>query len=77
MGLLGRSSYAFYLLHLPVIDYLGTPFIRRYFNNSHYNLYVATMFLLTIVLSVIVFVLYEDPLNHFIRRKFARAEGDV
>jgi peptidoglycan/LPS O-acetylase OafA/YrhL len=72
MRVLGRSSYAFYLLHLPVIDYLGTPFIRPYFDGGGYNLYVIIIFFFTILLSVIVFVFIEDPLNMLIRRRLRR-----
>jgi peptidoglycan/LPS O-acetylase OafA/YrhL len=67
MGLLGRSSYAFYLLHVPVIDYLGNAHLRKYFNDAHYNLYVMTMLSITIILSVVIFLFFEGPLNHLIR----------
>jgi peptidoglycan/LPS O-acetylase OafA/YrhL len=66
MRLLGRSSYAFYLLHLPLIVYLATPLIKPYFSNSYYNLYVITVFAITVMLSVVVFVFYERPVNAFI-----------
>lgn len=69
MGLLGRSSYAFYLLHLPVIDWLGNPYLRNYFGDDRYNLYVMTIFLITLLLSVLLFVFFEDPANRFIRKK--------
>ena len=72
MRLAGRSSYVFYLLHLPLIDWLGTPYLRRYFGGSTggYNLYVGTIFLLTLALSVALFVGYEEPLNRRIRKSF-------
>ncbi len=71
MGLLGRSSYAFYLLHVPVIIYLGTTFIKPYFSDAWYNLYVLTVFATTMALSIVVFIIYENPLNIFIRKKKA------
>jgi len=69
MGLLGRSSYAFYLLHVPLIIYLGTTFIKPYFSDNYYNLYVLTIFAITMALSIAVYVFYENPLNIFIRKK--------
>jgi peptidoglycan/LPS O-acetylase OafA/YrhL len=69
MGLFGRSSYAFYLLHVPVIIYLGTTFIKPYFSDAWYNLYVLTVFTITMALSILVFIFYEKPLNIFIRKK--------
>jgi len=71
MRLLGRSSYAFYLLHLPIIDYFGTPFIRPYFGDGVYNLYVISIFLLTVLLSVSMFIFIENPMNILIRRKLS------
>jgi peptidoglycan/LPS O-acetylase OafA/YrhL len=68
MNLLGRSSYAFYLLHVPVIVYLATPYIKPYFGES-YNLYVLSVFSITVALSVIVYVFYENPLNLLIRKR--------
>ena len=65
--LLGRSSYAFYLLHVPVIDYIGSAFLKQYFG-GHYNLYVVVVFIISLTLSIILFLLYEEPMNKFIRR---------
>ena len=71
MRLAGRSSYAFYLLHLPVITLLGTPYLQKYFGaGAGYNLYVLSVFLLTWALSVLLFTFYEDPLNRWIRKSF-------
>jgi peptidoglycan/LPS O-acetylase OafA/YrhL len=63
--LLGRASYAFYLLHLPLINFIGT---RAHFGEQYYNLQVLFVFLLAIVLSVIVYLFFEAPVNRFIRR---------
>jgi peptidoglycan/LPS O-acetylase OafA/YrhL len=71
MRLAGRSSYAFYLLHIPVIDCLGTPYLRKYFGGGgSYNLYVLTIFIMTLALSVILFLIFEEPLNRRIRKSF-------
>lgn len=71
MKLLGKSSYAFYLLHMPIIIYIGAPYLKPYFSNNYYNLYVITIFVFVILLSVIVFLCYENPLNVSIRKKSA------
>ncbi|HQU99786.1 MAG: acyltransferase [Bacteroidia bacterium] len=59
--LLGKSSYAFYLLHMGVfmsaILKMGLP--------------VWLCFVLITVLSIICFKLIEEPLNIFIRKRFA------
>jgi peptidoglycan/LPS O-acetylase OafA/YrhL len=68
MRLAGRSSYAFYLIHFPLIEYLADPFIKPYFSPGHYNLYVMTVFILTLFISVIVFLYFEHPLNGWIRK---------
>jgi peptidoglycan/LPS O-acetylase OafA/YrhL len=69
--LFGRGSYAFYLLHVPLITYLAAPFIRPYFSDTYYNLYVILVFIITLALSVIVFIVYERPINIFIRERIA------
>jgi peptidoglycan/LPS O-acetylase OafA/YrhL len=65
--LLGRSSYAFYLVHFPLIHWLATPFIRPYFIGG-YNAYVLLVFLLTVGLSLALYRYVEHPLNIWIRR---------
>jgi peptidoglycan/LPS O-acetylase OafA/YrhL len=67
-GLLGRSSYAFYVLHILVVEYLGAPLAAAH-SQYRSSLSVVT-FLVTWLLSVLIFVLYEEPLNLFIRRRF-------
>ncbi|HZE85842.1 MAG TPA: acyltransferase [Puia sp.] len=74
MNLLGRSSYAFYLLHLPLIYYLGKPHIQKYFS-GRYNLYVLVILVVTILVSIMIFLFYEQPLNRLIRRRLARVTG--
>jgi len=69
LGILGRSSYTFYLLHTIVIHYVAIPFLLPYFG-SHYLLCAAFTYALTYFISYLVFIFYEEPLNIFIRQKF-------
>lgn len=68
MGMLGRTSYAFYLVHVMVIELLAATFIEVHFAD-HHNLYVMAVFVLTQLVAFIIFVFYEEPLNKFIRKK--------
>lgn len=67
--LLGKSSYAFYLIHVPVIHFIGVPFLKDYFGDGYYNLYVLAMFIICLLISILIYLLYESPLNKWIRRK--------
>jgi peptidoglycan/LPS O-acetylase OafA/YrhL len=67
----GRSSYAFYLVHVLVIDVIATPFLAPLFG-SHRNWYVLTVFVLVQLIAFFIFALYEEPLNRWIRKKFLR-----
>ncbi len=77
LGLLGRTSYAFYLVHTMIIDMVATAFIQPYFLR-YYNLYVVIVFILTQIVAFCIYILYEEPLNKWIRKKFAaqKATGD-
>ncbi len=70
----GRSSYAFYLLHMPIINYIGTPFLQPYFG-TYYNVYVIIVFVITLILSIIIFLFYEEPMNKFIKRIFGTPQS--
>jgi peptidoglycan/LPS O-acetylase OafA/YrhL len=72
MRLFGKSSYAFYLIHFPIIRYLADPLFKSYFT-GHYNLYVIVVFVLTLVIAVFLFGLFEEPLNRIIRKKYTVA----
>jgi peptidoglycan/LPS O-acetylase OafA/YrhL len=67
-GLLGRSSYSFYLLHMLVIDQLSLPLLAAMPN------YRAAVVLATLIgtwaLAIILFTWYEEPVNLAIRRRF-------
>ena len=72
LGLLGRSSYSFYLLHTLVIDYLSIPFLLPLAGSR--PLWVLLTFALTWTLSVLLFMYYEEPVNILIRRRFKSKE---
>jgi peptidoglycan/LPS O-acetylase OafA/YrhL len=72
LGLLGRSSYSFYLLHTLIIDYLSIPFLLPVI--GYRPLCVLLTFVATWVLSVLLFVCYEEPVNLSIRRRFRSKE---
>jgi len=65
LGFLGRTSYSFYLLHTLVIDYFATPYLAHYITNR--DLLVITTFVVTLFISIMVYLLYEEPLNRKIR----------
>jgi peptidoglycan/LPS O-acetylase OafA/YrhL len=66
MGLLGRSSYSFYLLHMLVIDFIAQPFLLSLMPRI---LCVLLTFVLTWILSIALFLVYEEPINLLIRSK--------
>jgi peptidoglycan/LPS O-acetylase OafA/YrhL len=74
IGLLGRSSYSFYLLHELLIDQASAPLLTAAVNRA---LGVCLTFLITWLLSVLLFVLYEEPVNIFIRRKLRSKDASV
>jgi peptidoglycan/LPS O-acetylase OafA/YrhL len=66
-GLLGRSSYSFYLLHMLVIDYLSVPILSAM---PHYRLAVVLSTLIVAwALAIALFIWYEEPVNLAIRRR--------
>ncbi len=73
-GLLGRSSYSFYLLHTLVIDYVSAPLALPLIGNR--PLCVLVTFVATWGLSIALFACYEEPANVFIRRRFSRRAGE-
>ncbi len=67
IGLLGRASYAFYLMHMLVIDHLAKPFFPM---EEHRVLSILLTFGITWLLSVLLFLCFEEPVNGFIRKRF-------
>jgi peptidoglycan/LPS O-acetylase OafA/YrhL len=66
-GLLGRSSYSFYLLHMLVIDYLSLPLLAA-MPSYRPAVVLATLFG-TWALAIMLFTWYEEPVNLAIRRR--------
>ena len=74
-GLLGRSSYSFYLLHTLVINYIGVPLLLA--RGGFRPLYVLLALLATWIASILVFVAYEEPVNMLIRRVFRSKDKTI
>jgi peptidoglycan/LPS O-acetylase OafA/YrhL len=68
LGLLGRGSYSFYLLHTLIIDYISVPWLLRAI--GYRPACVVLTFVVTWLISLALFVFYEEPVNLFLRRKF-------
>jgi len=71
LGLLGRTSYAFYLLHQLFIELIALPYLLKYFG-GHYNLFVITSFVAVQLIALLIFIFYEEPINKFIRHKLIK-----
>ena len=59
--LLGKSSYVFYLIHKGFIP----VFMNDYITENK-----LIIFILLNIVSILMFTCLEEPLNHFIRKKF-------
>ena len=64
---LGKSSYAFYLLHMIVITYVAQPYILPSLGGVWW-LYAIVVYALTSIISFAIYTYYEQPLNKLIRR---------
>lgn len=65
--LLGRSSYVFYLIHLVPLQTVFFPFIETQFNFAS-EINVAIYFIVVNLLSIAIYLGFEEPLNKLIRR---------
>lgn len=74
-GLLGRSSYSFYLLHMLVIDYVSVPLLGS-FHVARPVLVIAT-FIATWLVAILLFLKFEEPVNLALRRRFKSKEASV
>jgi peptidoglycan/LPS O-acetylase OafA/YrhL len=74
-GLLGRSSYSFYLLHTLVINYIGVPFLSSH--GGFRPFYVLVALVVTWIASILLFVGYEEPVNMLIRRVFRSRDKSI
>jgi len=70
-GLLGRSSYSFYLLHTLIIHYVSIPLLPLL--GSRLACVLLT-FIITWLASVLLFLYFEEPVNLRIRRRFRSKE---
>jgi peptidoglycan/LPS O-acetylase OafA/YrhL len=68
IGVLGRTSYSFYLVHMLMIQAIAIPFLSQWFN-GYYNLYVLVVYFLTQLVALLLFVFFEEPINRLIRRR--------
>jgi peptidoglycan/LPS O-acetylase OafA/YrhL len=66
--LLGRGSYSFYLLHTLIIDYVSVPLLAS--SGGYRPLYVVVTFIGTWIISILLFFVYEEPINVFLRERF-------
>jgi peptidoglycan/LPS O-acetylase OafA/YrhL len=74
-GLLGRSSYSFYLLHTLVINHIGVPLLLS--RGGFRPLYVLLTLVVTWFASIVLFVGYEEPVNILIRRVFRSKDKTI
>lgn len=67
IGLLARGSYCFYLLHTLIIDHVSLPLLAAWGGDR--PVYVFITFIGVWIVSILMYLLYEEPVNRFIRRK--------
>jgi peptidoglycan/LPS O-acetylase OafA/YrhL len=72
VGLLGRASYSFYLLHTLIIDYISIPLLPA--NPAYRPACVLVTFAVTWLAAITLFSLYEEPVNLYIRKKLRSRE---
>jgi peptidoglycan/LPS O-acetylase OafA/YrhL len=72
VGWLGKLSYEIYLFHLIALGAIRTIFPPRGVVGDEKLILLAAFFIVSVALSAAVAQLYAEPLNHSIRRFFAR-----
>jgi peptidoglycan/LPS O-acetylase OafA/YrhL len=73
-GLLGRSSYSFYLLHELVIDYMSVPLLLPWMARW---LCVLLTLVVTWLASIALYAYFEEPVNLYLRRLFHSKDRSV
>ncbi|HRD70981.1 MAG TPA: acyltransferase [Legionella sp.] len=68
--LLGNSSYSLYLLHFPILLYLLLLSQMKIISITEWNLVLICIGL--IFLSILIYLFYEKPLTHYIRKKMIK-----
>lgn len=66
---LGEISFAFYMVHQLIIEFLGILQYKFHFVNSGYLL-ILLAFLSSIGISTLIYLYFEKPCNIYLRKKF-------
>lgn len=66
MQLLGRSSYALYLIHFGLLSYHFLTMMNNNFT-FHNNIDILIYFVFVSLISILIFLFIEEPMNQFIR----------
>jgi len=75
-AILGKSSYTFYLLHGIIIYNVCVPWFLPLFGNNYVLCAIITC-AFTWLLSALIFMLFEEPVNNLIRKKFAGRRNTI
>ncbi len=75
MNLFGKSSYTFYLLHMLIIG--PTHAFTNLFSGIRYDILVISEFFITLILSIIIYLLFEHPANLHIKRLLLPRENTM
>ena len=68
--LLGESSFSFYMIHFIIVNKLYEIMSPSPNNFAELAGYISTALLCSVVSSVVIFKLFEMPINRFIRNKW-------
>jgi peptidoglycan/LPS O-acetylase OafA/YrhL len=80
--LLGNASYALYLFHIPIREYLVILYKHTVGPGAvSGDIFLSVIFLATIVvstlLSIFLFLHYEEPMRHWVRGVFAQRKSSA
>ncbi|MGS0748161.1 acyltransferase family protein [Halpernia sp. GG3] len=68
--LLGEISFGFYMIHYLVLEY-GIWFKETFIITLNDISYTLLLFLITVIISLLSYKLYEKPMNSFVKRKLS------